>query len=509
MNGAVPLSYAPPVEYDAVTITSREKGSLLGYGLLYLPFAIAWLVGGTPVLSYLVAWMGSFWILFLTLTGRVKPLPTDRSLFDQILRPVVLTHLIFAGYNFISSIFYFLDIHGFYYLWRDPFAVAPEELVVLTAEAQRYYVLAHAGVATGMLALMDYRRSGEWVIRPMGNPTAFLLIVSGVSFVLAQGLGGALGQIAGRFSQLGLVASVLALALAVPTGRLGLLVVSSVVFAVNAGGALMSGFKEDVLTMAILLAAFAYPYAKKTVIIGGPVVLVFLFAVLPTYANVFRSLSWAGTATEEEAAAAAIEAVRSGEQDMAWNNWQFLSGRISEINLFVGYMGSINMTGRFYGTQILEQTAESLVPRALWSDKPSTEDIVMERVYENGIVSRDAEVSAKPQYVVDGYLSFGGVGLWVAALVFGLLASLASRTSERFFGGYFWGSGLIYTSFFAGFWRGNAFEFFFNYVVWSAILLVPVFLIARMTGLLHRRSEFDIPTEGEGGPKVRFRDPAS
>ena len=163
MNGSVSVDYAPLAEYEAAPLKVGEKGSLLGYALLYLPFGAAWLVAGAPVLSYIIAWLGSFWILVLTLTGRVKPLPADRSLFDQVLRPIVLTQLIFAGYNFISSVFFFLDIHGFYYIWRDPFVTAPEELVALTAEAQRYYVLAHASVATGMLAVMDYRRSGKWV----------------------------------------------------------------------------------------------------------------------------------------------------------------------------------------------------------------------------------------------------------------------------------------------------------------------------------------------------------
>ena len=271
------------------------------------------------------------------------------------------------------------------------------------------------------------------------------------------------------------------------------------------GAALLSGFKEDVLIVAILFAVFAYPYARKTVLIGAPIAIIFLFAVLPTYANVFRQLNWGGTATEEEAAALAIEAVRGGQEDIAWNNWQFLKGRISEINLFVAYLASVDASGHYYGMQILDQTVESLVPRALWPEKPSTEAVVMERVYENGIVSRNTDVSAKPQYVVDGYLSFGVAGVFVAALVFGLLAGLASRTSERFFGGYFWGSGLIYTSFFAGLWRGNAFEFFFNYVVWSAILLVPLFLLARMSGLLVPRTDWGGRIDAEADHVAEIR----
>lgn len=503
MNGSVPASYAPAGEAIPPPSSFSEKGSVFGYASLFAPFAAAWLATGVPSLSYMIAWAGSFWILFLTLSGRVKPLPTDRSLFDQLLRPIVLTQLIFAGYNFISSIFYFMDINGFYYLSRDPFASAPVELVALTAEAQRYYVLAHAGVATGMLAAMDYRRSGEWAVRPMDNPVAFLLVISAVSFGAAELLGGGLAQIAARLSQLSLVSSILALALAVPTGSFGLLVIAGAVYAVNLGAAFLTGFKEHVIVAVLLLGVFAYPYARKTVIVGAPIILIFLLAILPTYANVFRSLNWVGTASDEEAATVALDAIRSGEQDIAQNNWTFLTGRISEISLFLQYLVSIDQTGRYYKIQLLDQTIQSLIPRVFWPDKPMTENVVMERVYENGIVSRNADVSAKPQYVVDGYLSYGWAGLLIASIVFGLLASLASRTSERFFGGYFWGSGLVYTSFFATFWKGNSFEFFFNTVMWSFVLLIPLFLIGRMTGWLISRDavvedEVDVE-EARGG----------
>ena len=497
MNGSVPIDHALPAETGAPPVPLSEGGSGIGYALLYVPFAAAWLTAGAPSVSFLVAWAGSFWILFLTLSGRVKPLPSDRSLFDQVLRPIALTQLVFVGYNFASSIFFFLDLHGFYYLSRDPFVTAPQGLLALTAEAQRYYVLAHAGLATGMLAAMDYRRSGEWAVRPMGNPVAFLLVLSAVAFGLSEILGSGLGQVATRLSQLGLVSSVLALALAIPTGRLGLLVIAGAVYAVNLGAAFMSGFKENVLVMVMLLAVFAYPYARRTVLLGAPIALVFLLAILPTYASVFRGLNWNGTASREEAASVAFDVIQSGERDLARTNWDFLTGRISEIGLFVPYLVALDLSGQYYGTRILEQAGASLIPRAFWPSKPITEDVVMERVYESGVVSRNADVSAKPQYVVDGYLSFGGVGVLLASLGLGLLASLASRVAERFFGGYFWGTGLIYTSFFMTFWKANSFEFFFNTVFWSFILLIPVFYLGRASGVLFRHDDLEYVEEPE------------
>ena len=503
MNGKVPAVALPEAPAPALDRSDEASGgSVFGYALLFVPYALAVTVAPSPSLSFLVAWAGSFWILFLTWSGRIKPLPPDRSLLDQVMRPVVLTQLLFVGYTCLSSIFFFLDVQGYYYFSRDPLSALPAEYIAITAEAQRLYVLAHAGVAAGMLALMDYRRSGEWAVRPFDNPSGFLLVVSVVAFIGAQGFGGSLGQIGVRLQGIGLVASVLALALSFPTRRLGAMTAAAVVYAANLGAAFLSGWKEEVLVMVILLAVFAYPYARRTVLLGAPIALVFLLAILPTYANVFRSLNWEGTATEEEAAAVAYETIRGGGTDIAANNWGFLRGRLSEIGLFVEYIESVETTGRRYGTEIVEQAAVSMVPRAFWKDKPITERLVMQRVYENGVVSEGSSVSAKPQYVVDGYLSAGAWGVLLAGLAFGLLAALASRAAERWFGGYLWGTGLVYTALFAILWKGSSFEFFFNAVVWSFVLMVPLFWVGRLTGVIVRHEDLE-PVEQEARPEGR------
>ena len=454
----------------------------------------------SPWLSYLVAWAGSLWILFLTWTGRAKPLPGDLSLFDQVLRPIVLTQVLFVSYNFLSSIFFFADIHGWYYFTHDPFFSTPERLVALTAEAQRYYVLAHGGIAFGMLAAMDYRRSGEWAVRPIENPSLFLLVLSGCALVASKVLGGGLGQIGGRLQDLSLVASVFALAVAIPTRRSGAIAVAGTVYLINLASAFASGWKEHVLVMVILLAVFAYPYARRTVLIGAPIILISLLTILPTFANIVRGMSWYGTASGEEAAAAALETIQGGDADLAGNNWRFLTNRISEIGLFIQYIASTEDNRGFYGAAIVQQSAMSLVPRLMWSDKPITEVVVMQRVYENGVVGSGSDVSAKPQYVVDGYLSSGAMGVLAASIVFGLLASLASRVAERWFGGYWWGSGLVFTTLFAVFWKGNSFEFFFNSVFWGFVLMIPLFFVGRATGYLVRHEELTAALEADEGP---------
>ena len=488
---------------------AQRPGNLVGYLLLFVPFGLAAALAPVPLVSYLVAWAGSLWILWLTISGHVKPLPGEVSAFDQVMRPIVLTQLLFASYNFLSSIFYVADLHGFYYLVRASSAPVVPGAMEAAALAQRYYVLAHAALATGMLAAMDYRRSGEWIVRPLENPARAALLLSAAALVIGTTMKGQ-NQFGLRIAQIGLVSSVLALALAIPTRRLGTLALAFALYGVNMGSAFLSGWKEEVLVMVLLLAAFVYPYARRTVLIGTPIALVFLLAVLPTYAAIFRDLNWRGGTQAEEAAAVAFDDIQSGQSDVAANNWNFLIGRLSEIGLFVQYLvpfESARESGNtpFYGTEIVEQSVYSLIPRALWSSKPVTEKLVMERVYDAGVVSRSSKVSAKPQYVVDGYLSSGAFGVFLAGLVFGLLASLASRASERWFGGYFWGTGLVYTAMFSIFWKGNTFEFFFNSVFYSFVLLIPLFWLGRWSGLLIHHNELEVEEHAPDEPVSRLR----
>jgi hypothetical protein len=115
----------------------------------------------------------------------------------------------------------------------------------------------------------------------------------------------------------------------------------------------------------------------------------------------------------------------------------------------------------------------------------------MERVYENDVVERHSGASAKPKFVVDAYLSWGALGLLIGSLLYGMVASLASRLAERWFGGYLLGSGLVYLSLFRILWMSNSFEFLFNTVFWSFVFMGILFVAGRMSGLLvpRERSE--------------------
>lgn len=449
------------------------------YLLLYLPFVFAYLLQDFPVASYSVAWTGSFFILWITLTGRIKPLPGGTRARAQLFRPIVFTQIVFAGYTALTSIFYFAAVA------RGTLRVAVVGTVMpslqLSAVAQSYYVLAHAAVVTGMLISMNYHDSGLYRIRLRIAPSRLLVAVAATFFLLAQGssLFPALSQLSVRLREFATAASVFSFAFSV-IRRDGILVwLNGGIFAANMFSALLSGWKEEVLVLLLLFFIILYPYHRRLISIVGVISVVGFVLVMPAYTVIYRKMAWYGNVGPQEAMEAAVREVFSGRVSLTGTTQAFATGRLSEIGLFIGYLREVPDHHPFYGTSIIQQAALNLIPRAAWPDKPNTEAAVMERVYENSIFSRASLVSAKPQYVVDAYLTAGVVGIVVAGIIYGILATTMSRLAERWFGGYLLGSGLVYGALFQIFWRGNAFEFFFGTVMWSFLVMFAIFQVGR------------------------------
>ena len=466
--------------------------TLVRYGLLFLPYVLASLLQESPTLSYAVAWGGSFWIFYLTLWGHVKPLPGGSSLEKQLLRPIGFTQLILMGYTAVTSIFYFLSLNGCFYVDCSALQAASLQQRELTASAQRYYVLGHAAFATGVLLPMDYRKSGDWTIRWNGDTAWLALYASGgllLGIQVLKFLPG-LGQVQVYFSNLAMVASVLALALALMrSNRSWLLAIAGTIYVWNIYEALLSGWKSAVLAPTILLFLFLYPRYKRTVATLGPVVLAVLFVVLPTYVNTFRALNWSGGARDEAAAEMAFERVQDvSRAEVEKTTWNFLTRRLSEASQFSKYIRKASEKNSYYGLSIVENGFMAIVPGAIWSGKPSLEEMAMERVYTHDIVQRGQQVSAKPKFIVDAYLSGRGLGVLIGFLLFGMLTTVASRMCERYFGGYLIG-GVVYLGVFRVFWLSNSFEFFFNNVFWGFLIAGALFVGGRMIGYIARRPQ--------------------
>lgn len=448
----------------------KNKG-IERYLVLYIPWLLAVLCEWDPVLSYFIAWLGSFLIFYLTLTGWVKAIPGDRRLSDQLMRPLFLMQIIFAGFMSCTTIFYFLNTLGYENFEKtNIYTLTDTNKLMLIAQCQRYYSLGHAAFVTGILVCMNYSKPKKYYIEK--NTLANLLLkIALISFPVAiifTRLPG-LSQFSLQFNSLSFIAGTLALAFAIPLKKSFNTIICLVLYAFNFYGAFTSGFKEPIIISVVVLGIFLYPNYKKLVTITFVPLLLTLFLFLPAYVSKFRENAWSGTDVDESSQIA-IDAVLNDDIDDS--NWSFFVYRLSEIDMFTTFVQSTPKNIDYYGLRLLEQSAIAIIPRAVWPAKPITENLIMERVYNADVVSRGSNVSAKPAFVVDGYLSGGLTGIFISLFAYGAIAQLISNKAEHLFGGYILGSALIFSGLFQIFWRGLSFEFLINSVCWSYVSML-------------------------------------
>ncbi len=446
--------------------------------LLLLPWAISLTFSAIPIISYLIAWSGSFFIFYITIRGHIMPIPTDLKFSEQLMRPLFLPHIIFAGYMSCTSIFYFMSVLGYYNFNAPP----PNYFVDLNqledvAQCQRYYSLAHAAFVAGVLSQIKPPQKLKYYLNI--KDTASFLLLSAVilfplsaSFLVIPGL----RQFFFQFQSLSFVAGTLAFAFAIPLKKPANTILAAILFVTNISQALLSGFKEPIIISFLILGVFLYPFYKKLVLITFIPMIFVLFVLLPTYARVFRENAWTGEETTEDASGIAIDAVlNQTDEEADQSNWGFLTNRLSEISMFTTYTNSTPAQIDYYGFDLLKQAVVVIIPRAFWPGKPIPEDMVMERVYNAGVVNRGSIVSAKPPIVVDAYLSGGGVGIVIILFIYGAIMQLISIRAEKLFGGYIIGTAFVFTGLFQIFWRGNSLEFLSNSVIWSYITMMVIF----------------------------------
>jgi hypothetical protein len=448
---------------------------------LYLPWAFALVFKSDPFLSYIIAWLGSFFIFFVTLKGWVRPLPDDRSMAEQLMRPILLVQIIFAGYMCCTSIFYFLNVLGYQDFQKISLNyLVDSENLQLTAQCQRYYCLGHAAFVTGILMFMKNPGKSKYFIEK--EKISDLLFVSALialpfSILLLKIPG--LSQFSYQFSSLSFIAGTLALAFAIPLKKIWNTMICLGLYGFNLYEAVISGFKEPIIISILVLGIFLYPSYKKVVLLTFIPLLVLLFIFLPTYNRIFRQNAWSGDVDVEAASQLALAAALNNN-DSDQGNWGFLVFRLSEIDMFTEFVKSTPEKVDFYQLQLLKQSAIALIPRIFWPAKPITENLVMERVYDAGVIYRGSTVSAKPAFIVDCYLSYGGLGVFIFLFLYGAIAQLLSMKAEKLFGGYILGTALIFSGLFQIMWRGLSFEFLINSVFWSyvSMLLIHKILVA-------------------------------
>lgn len=455
----------------------QQSKSIERYIVLFIPWLLALACKSDSVLSYFIAWGGSFFIFIITLTGWVRPIPNDRPMAEQLMRPLFIIQIIFAGYMCSTSIFYFMNTLG-YENFKHVFihTLNDKDALGLIAQCQRYYCLGHASFVMGILIFMNYPVTKKYYIETerLANLLMMSAIISFPLSLLFLKIPG-LSQFYYQFSSLSFIAGTLALAFAIPLKKGANTLICLLLYAFNFYQALTSGFKEPIIISILVLGIFLYPTYKKLVTIAFVPIIVLLFTVLPTYNHIFRANAWNGDADSGEASQLALDAaLNSDNSDVDETNWDFLVYRLSEIDMFTRFVQSTPKNVDFYGLDIVKQSAIALVPRIFWPSKPITEAMIMQRVYDAGVVNRNSSVSAKPAYIVDAYLSGGDWGIFIFLFAYGALAQLIAVKAEKLFGGYILGTALIFSGLFQIMWRGISFEFLFNTIFWSYISMLLI-----------------------------------
>jgi hypothetical protein len=287
-----------------------------------------------------------------------------------------------------------------------------------------------------------------------------------LSFLLSYLPG--LNQFGVQARGLSFVACTLAFATSIAEKNKVVRFVAGIFYLLNFAAAVVSGFKEPVIISILLLGIFLFPiYGKKLLLIFIPLFIV-VFTVLPTYVATFREASWSTGQDTEQAKDMALKALQESQQ-VSENNWQFLVNRISEISMFVQFKEHVPARHPYYGTKILEQSLIAIIPRVFWQGKASTEEVVMERVYEANVVDPNSIISAKPPPIVDAYLTGGGLMIWLLLFLYGYTAQIIALKAEEIFGNYLLGTALVFTGMFQIFWRGNSLEFLLNNIFWNYV----------------------------------------
>ena len=156
---------------------------------LYIPWILSVLFGGQPVASYWIAWAGSFFIFFQTWFSPARFVLPDLPVYRQIMRPIFIQQLIFAGFMCCTSVFYFLDTLGYKYFERV--TDYDERLIYDSlndiAACQRLSLLAHAALVSGIIIIQHKHLYNhlKYIPTPKASKPGWITKVCIISFLFS------------------------------------------------------------------------------------------------------------------------------------------------------------------------------------------------------------------------------------------------------------------------------------------------------------------------------------
>ncbi|WP_293297059.1 hypothetical protein [Pedobacter sp. UBA4863] len=431
--------------------------------LLFIPSLLCVFIND-PNALYLTAWLGSAYLIILSIYTCKYILNEQIGFFS----PIVLSQGLFWGYTALTSIFYFIDQHGYEFFERvKPFANIEE--IKLIAQAQVYIVFAHACYLTGYYLIKAKRGQPKYLLN-FKNNTYFNLSIA--SAILAATLQFApIAQLSSYLSLFSTICAVHYFGIAlrqkrhIPLASIYLISILIIGF--------FSGMKENTIYPIIFLGIIAYENygVFKTSLFFIPLMAIYFYYV-PTYNAKVRESRW----YQNKSTIEAFDELSNTDFDaevLKNNNWTFLTDRVSEISMFTTYLQSVPQKRPYYEFEIVGYGLASLVPRFIWPDKPSPDATAQKRAIENGALIlnyADDTTSAKPQTIVDAYLSYGYLAIAITYLLFGIVLKLALNLCYAKLG-YEFGISTIFYCLFSILSRGGCFENLFNTITYAFILI--------------------------------------
>jgi hypothetical protein len=454
--------------------------------LIYIPWIISLIVQIDPVVSYFVAWLGSFFIFYWTLASPIRFIPLDIPLNKQIMRPIVIVQLIFAGFMCCTSIFFFLDHMGYEYFTKIsflPFKVNEQTYAI--AKCQRMSLLAHAALVTGMIIKIKQFPVIKHKLNL--NMDFFLIWLCVVCYIVGAGTSriSSIVQFSFGLINISITCSALVFVRGIVQRKTGYMIFGGGLFAFNFLASTLTGYKESIIINVIIISFLVYPYYKKLILtLAIPTIYILLY-ILPTFAAIFRSESWSGEKSAAQARQEAFDVILKSESpQIDETNWGFLTDRLSEISMFTAFVKHIPEEHPYYDLEIAKNSVLAIIPRVIWPGKFVTEAISMERVYEAGVAFKSSNVSAKTRPVVDGYVSAGFIGVFISIFLYGLVTQWICNKAEEWFGGYELGCIVMFNAIFQNLWRGNNFEFLLNNIFYGYLSMFIIFWVLKRSGTI-------------------------
>ncbi|MDD3773735.1 MAG: hypothetical protein PHW50_00405 [Patescibacteria group bacterium] len=456
--------------------------------IIFIPFLLSLGLKNYPFFSYLLAWLGSIFILYWTLSGKILSPEKRKNISQRLMRPLFFIQIFFATFSALSSFFFFLDANGAFAWVTLTHNFSSIFSMVDIAECQRYYLLSHIGLVSGLALFYNYQRPKFKLAikKDYYDQVVFWLIILAFIPKIILMFMPSLDEVLLRINAVIHMAQFLGLYLAIKNKNWTLTIFYSIFFLINLGLSFFSGWKGSSFFLILLLLFSLFPLIKKRfLIIGGLIVFGLWLWFVPVYIDVFRQLNWHGSANKINSAKVSLQQTLDISIEDRWaTDWYYLVNRFSDIAQFLIYKQNVPQYFGFYGFESVGNGFKMIVPRLLWENKPDAKNLAMERVYENNIVSRDSFGSFNPLITIDSYLIGGWPIILLFTFILGSLAAFFSRFAENRFGGYYFGTFLIFNAFFSVMWVGQSAEYLIPTVFWSFIIMVAFFFFGRWVKII-------------------------